>query len=988
MRTSRVFFSILIVCAMLISLFAPAYAAPDPDKSADPGILYGDVDGDGTVSASDARLTLRAALGLEKYEPESRAFFAADVVKDGKLTAADARLILRWALDLEESAGFPSLQDGVYDYEEDDVVTGRAYFSLTPEADGDSIAVSVRLENGVGLQSADFDLIYDPAVLELTSTAEGADAKAAGSLDGVYYFFERGAVQNGTVPCAFCFGDALWSADRFASTASDKPVQINADSFEVLRVVFRSVSGKPVRLCDASLSLRVRQCWGLQVSCRTSYPGWDYQLGDVDGDGNVKLSDVQLTQRAAVGLERFDADSRAFAAADVLGDYRITAADVHIIYRVASYPEEADPSRILPPADLYDYAAGKAAKKDAEFALLGERNGDDLLVTVQLQNCVGLKSADFVVEYASGALEFTGWEIAEKARTLGEVTNNEPIAECSGETAGRVNCAMCFKEPLWGSERFTGIADHSLDAGSLEALTLKFRYLKGADAARGNSVELHMTQSWGVEVTRDAALDAGKAHVHAWKLAEDVAASCLCSGYARYVCSGCGRGRTEPRDVIPHTDSDGNGVCEVCHTDIAAADDAVSLRFVSLEDNVLTLSLTSTIQTLSSYKLTASYDDSILQLLAVADGPGHAAPGYTYDVDDSASGKLVCSGAFANEQGTGRYELMRLRFLVRDADAQSVPFTLTGKSLATYCPKSFTLRLPVVHDWVDNKITLAPTCEDTGESYAICALCGLIDLEDIPATGEHTWDGGSVLRPFTCVKNGEMLYTCLVCGKTRREVIPAPGEHMWNEGVVTIEPACAVPGEKTFTCTVCGARQSEEIPATGVHIWDEGVVTVEPTIDAEGEMTYTCDTCDLKRTEPIPKLPPLLDDKIAKEQDNKIYVRAGVTASDLLALLGKGAKITRTDGAELKADDKIGTGMTLTKADGVKERVIVKGDVSGDGVIAAADARSALRQTVNLDYPKEWEAEAARVTGGEKVSAADARSILRAAVGLEKLDLI
>ncbi|MBQ6066252.1 MAG: dockerin type I repeat-containing protein [Clostridia bacterium] len=62
----------------------------------------GDVDGDGKVSSADARLALRASVGLEKYAKGSAQFTAADADKDGKITSADARLILRASVGLEK----------------------------------------------------------------------------------------------------------------------------------------------------------------------------------------------------------------------------------------------------------------------------------------------------------------------------------------------------------------------------------------------------------------------------------------------------------------------------------------------------------------------------------------------------------------------------------------------------------------------------------------------------------------------------------------------------------------------------------------------------------------------------------------------------------------------------------------------------------------------------------------------------------------------
>lgn len=56
--------------------------------------LLGDVNGDGSVDSSDARLILRAAVGLENVPYEE-----GDIDKDGKITSADAREALRRAVD-------------------------------------------------------------------------------------------------------------------------------------------------------------------------------------------------------------------------------------------------------------------------------------------------------------------------------------------------------------------------------------------------------------------------------------------------------------------------------------------------------------------------------------------------------------------------------------------------------------------------------------------------------------------------------------------------------------------------------------------------------------------------------------------------------------------------------------------------------------------------------------------------------------------------
>lgn len=62
-----------------------------------PPVILGDVDGDGKVTAADARLILRAAVGLEEVALET-----GDIDGDGKITSADSREALRIATGQEE----------------------------------------------------------------------------------------------------------------------------------------------------------------------------------------------------------------------------------------------------------------------------------------------------------------------------------------------------------------------------------------------------------------------------------------------------------------------------------------------------------------------------------------------------------------------------------------------------------------------------------------------------------------------------------------------------------------------------------------------------------------------------------------------------------------------------------------------------------------------------------------------------------------------
>ena len=62
----------------------------------------GDVDGNGEIEVTDARYALRAAVGLENYEPGSAQFLAADTDGNGEIEVSDARNILRAAVGLDK----------------------------------------------------------------------------------------------------------------------------------------------------------------------------------------------------------------------------------------------------------------------------------------------------------------------------------------------------------------------------------------------------------------------------------------------------------------------------------------------------------------------------------------------------------------------------------------------------------------------------------------------------------------------------------------------------------------------------------------------------------------------------------------------------------------------------------------------------------------------------------------------------------------------
>ena len=119
MKVKRFCFICITVMALAALLTISAYAEnwwseASADVSAypvSPPLARGDLDGNGTVDAADARQTLRFAVGLDAgllaYSADP------DYDGDGRITAEDARLVLRCSVGLEGTAT-PRADDGVY----------------------------------------------------------------------------------------------------------------------------------------------------------------------------------------------------------------------------------------------------------------------------------------------------------------------------------------------------------------------------------------------------------------------------------------------------------------------------------------------------------------------------------------------------------------------------------------------------------------------------------------------------------------------------------------------------------------------------------------------------------------------------------------------------------------------------------------------------------------------------------------------------------
>ena len=213
----------------------------------------------------------------------------------------------------------------------------------------------------------------------------------------------------------------------------------------------------------------------------------------------------------------------------------------------------------------------------------------------------------------------------------------------------------------------------------------------------------------------------------------------------------------------------------------------------------------------------------------------------------------------------------------------------------------------------ENIPSVAPTCTGTGLAVGSkCSVCSTIlkEQEVVPATGHdytsywingsesghwhkcktcgakkdaaaHTLvDGVCSVCGYGCKHTGgtatcDKLAVCTTCGKEYGELLAhTPGEAATcsSEQKCTVcgavvagkldhelefvdakDATCAEAGwEKYEKCKNCDYNTKKEIAATGNHTYGEWVIEAEATTKATGKQTHTCKTCGFSESEVIP----------------------------------------------------------------------------------------------------------------------------------------
>ena len=152
------------------------------------------------------------------------------------------------------------------------------------------------------------------------------------------------------------------------------------------------------------------------------------------------------------------------------------------------------------------------------------------------------------------------------------------------------------------------------------------------------------------------------------------------------------------------------------------------------------------------------------------------------------------------------------------------------------------------HDWGDWTETQAPSCTEAGEEARTCKRDGTHkETREIPPTG-HT-PGEAVHEnevPATCTEPGsyDEVVSCTVCGaELRRETVTVPAlGHDWGDWTATTEATCTEAGEESRSCKRCDETETRATPPLG-HDWGAWTVTKEPTETEAGEESRVCARC-------------------------------------------------------------------------------------------------------------------------------------------------
>ena len=985
----------LVLCCATALLFARAVPA-----RAREAFGPGDLDGDGVVTAGDARLALRCAVGLEDFAANDPTFLAGDLNGSKTITAADARLILRSAVDLEDPSAPSQPLSEIYSYAPDASDTAPASFRLEPdEVQDGKLTVKLYLCGAVGMKSADYTLTYDPAVLRFKREDLGQDAQQIKNTKSNSFTAEvNGNAAPGVTNAAFYFKTELTDAAAFAADSKydDDPVSINAERFHCLTFTFELLDPT---VKQADLTLRVKETGGIRVSSaantRFSFvktvasgdcgddltwtldeegtliisgtgPMYDFSWGESPWFGSDAVKALIVKEGVtSVGNTSFLASENLKSVAlpqslTSIGDYAFQGTAVESI--------------TIPDAVLQ---IGKQAFLQCD-KLSDVQFGSQLTSIGQsaFGQCTNLRSV-----YIPNSVKEIGEGAFHDCESLEEITLSDGMEELS-------------RAMFWGCYKLSTV---HLGSGIRSIGEIAFIACKSL-----TSIEL----SENVREIDPSAFEG-------------------CTGLKQYIvrnqnpsfCSVDGilfsKDKTQ---LLRYPAGKDLAAYSIPETTVIIGTDAfvgcVNLLKVNIPESVTEIqdyafsgSSLETINVDSRNKAYASDANGVLfnKEKTVLIRYPESSPTADYDIPESV--EQIEKSAFI--------DCVNLKTVAMHDNVKTI-----GEYAFSYCENMSAIRIgngvtrigPGAFSGCRrlSSIVIPHGVTDIGmEMFAGCESLTSISLPNgVTTVGDYAFSYctslSSIVIPNSVTVIGE--YSFSNCTSLPSVSIPNNvkiiGIHTFEDcrGLTSVTIGNGVTSIENAAFGGCAGLTSITIPDSVRRIGVSAFAGCENLND----VYYTGNEAQFRQIEihlendpllnaaihynfkPVQPYVPVIDTATMREANGALYAVAEQKAADLLAVAGEGATLTAADGTPAAPDAMLASGMVLTKADGTQETVIVKGDNDGDGRITASDARQALRAAVGLDTPNAWQQDACLVAGGETITAADARLILRAAVGLEE----
>lgn len=312
--------SLLLSLTMLIGMAVPltvmTTARSPIDKTDSEDIVTGDADGDGKVTASDAREMIKASIGTVEFDETQMS--ACDFDSDGKISLIEARCVLRFAAKLSAR-----LEDSYDDKAKTEDFTGTPQLIIEGKYDNNEsvLTVSVAVDNASGHLAFGGYLEYSDELEYISSeNGEGSFVSESGTADGKAVFgaitatsFKDTCINlaqfkfkvdrekaGGSVrlTCALSVdGEAMGSENTFIfdiSICSLPPVEDITGSEDVTGADEETTApAEDMTNSDEETT----------APDDTYEPAQDIMLGDTDGNGKITAQDAREMIRFSLNLE-------------------------------------------------------------------------------------------------------------------------------------------------------------------------------------------------------------------------------------------------------------------------------------------------------------------------------------------------------------------------------------------------------------------------------------------------------------------------------------------------------------------------------------------------------------------------------------------------------------------------------------------------------------------------------------------------------------